>query len=52
MLDGNRLKLAFANRTMPAYAVEEYAEVDLWGVVRFNMRWHVARGARDKFARG
>jgi DNA polymerase V len=50
VLDGNRLKLAFANRTMPAYAVEEFAEVDLWGVVRFNIRWHVARNARGKFA--
>lgn len=46
MLDGNVLKLGFANRTMPAYAVEEFAEVDLWGVVRFNIRWHIARAAR------
>ncbi|GJD97337.1 hypothetical protein OCOJLMKI_4566 [Methylobacterium iners] len=42
----------FANRSMPAYAGEEYAEVDLWGVVRFNIRWHVARRARGAIARG
>jgi hypothetical protein len=42
----------FANRSMPAYAGEEFAEVDLWGVVRFTIRWHMTRNARGKFARG
>ena len=46
VLDNNVLKLSFANRTMPAYAVEELVEVDLWGVVRFNIRWHIARAAQ------
>ena len=43
VLDGNVLRLAFGNAAMPAYALEEFAEAQLWGVVRFSIRWHVGR---------
>ncbi|MCJ2108009.1 S24 family peptidase [Methylobacterium sp. E-041] len=43
-LQGNRARLEFDNPDMPPFAVDEYGEVDLWGVLRFSIRWHVARG--------
>lgn len=46
LIVGNTARLAFDSEGMPVYAVEEYAEVTVWGVVRFSIRWHVARGAR------
>ena len=33
---------------LPVYALEELAEVDVWGVVRFTIRWHVARGGQGR----
>ncbi|GJD97843.1 LexA family protein [Methylobacterium iners] len=48
VLDGNVLRLAFGNAAMAPYALEEFAEAQLWGVVRFNIRWHVARAARGR----
>lgn len=42
-LRGNRAELAFDNPDLPAFAVHEFGEVEIWGVVRFNVRWHVAR---------
>lgn len=43
-LRGNRARLDFDNPEMPAFAVEEYAEVEVWGVLRFSIRWHILRG--------
>ena len=40
---GNRARLDFDNPDMPAFAVDEYGEVALWGVLRFSIRWHLAR---------
>ena len=36
--------LAFCNPDLPAFAVDELGEGVIWGVVRFSIRWHVARG--------
>ncbi|MCC0808882.1 translesion error-prone DNA polymerase V autoproteolytic subunit [Methylobacterium sp. W2] len=36
-------RLAFDNPDLPAFAVEEAAEAEIWGVVRFSIRWHIAR---------
>jgi DNA polymerase V len=41
---GNRARLEFDNPEMPAFAVDEYGEVEIWGVLRFSIRWHLARG--------
>ena len=41
---GNQARLEFDNPEMPPFAVDEYGEVELWGVLRFSIRWHVARG--------
>jgi DNA polymerase V len=41
---GNIARLAFCNPDLPAFAVEELGEGAIWGVVRFSIRWHVARG--------
>ena len=41
---GNRARLEFDNPDMPAFAVDEYGEVDIWGVLRFSIRWHLVRG--------
>ncbi|WP_244475645.1 translesion error-prone DNA polymerase V autoproteolytic subunit, partial [Methylobacterium sp. Leaf466] len=32
--------LAFDNPDLPAFAVQEAAEGEIWGVVRFTIRWH------------
>jgi DNA polymerase V len=42
-IDGNVARLAFDNPDLPAFAVEEMAEGEIWGVVRFTIRWHIAR---------
>ena len=42
---GNVPRLAFDNPDLPAFAVEEFSEGEIWGVVRFTIRWHVARAA-------
>ena len=36
-------RLSFENPDLPAFAVEEAAEAEIWGVVRFSIRWHIAR---------
>ena len=43
VIDGNTPRLAFDNPAMPAFALEEAADVEIWGVVRFTIRWHLAR---------
>uniref|UniRef100_UPI00357175C7 LexA family protein n=1 Tax=Methylobacterium thuringiense TaxID=1003091 RepID=UPI00357175C7 len=40
----NRARLDFDNQDMPAFSVDEYGEVEIWGVLRFSIRWHLARG--------
>ncbi|KQP50852.1 peptidase S24 [Methylobacterium sp. Leaf399] len=42
-IEGNVARLAFDNPDLPAFAVQEAAEGEIWGVVRFTIRWHVAR---------
>ena len=44
VIDGNATRLAFCNPDLPAFVVEEIAEGAIWGVVRFTIRWHIARG--------
>ena len=44
VMDGNLARLAFDNPDLPAFAVDELGEAAIWGVVRFSIRWHVARG--------
>ena len=41
-IEGNVARLAFENPDL-AFAVEEAAEGEIWGVVRFSIRWHIAR---------
>ncbi|MFC6792695.1 LexA family protein [Methylobacterium komagatae] len=43
-MEGNRPRLAFDNPDLPTFAVDEASEVEIWGVVRFTVRWHLARG--------
>ena len=43
VVDGNVARLAFDNADLPAFAVEELEETQIWGVVRFTIRWHLAR---------
>ncbi|MDO9428486.1 MAG: translesion error-prone DNA polymerase V autoproteolytic subunit [Methylobacterium sp.] len=42
-VEGNVSRLAFENPDLPAFAVQEAAEGEIWGVVRFSIRWHIAR---------
>jgi len=44
VIDGNVARLAFCSPELPAFAVDELGEGLIWGVVRFSIRWHVARG--------
>lgn len=48
VVEGNRARLSFDNADLPVYALEELAEVDVWGVVRFTVRWHVARTGQGR----
>ncbi|CAX25960.1 component of DNA polymerase V, subunit D [Methylorubrum extorquens DM4] len=48
VVEGNRAHLSFDNAELPVYALEELAEVDVWGVVRFTVRWHVARAGQGR----
>ncbi|GJD40084.1 Protein UmuD [Methylobacterium bullatum] len=43
LVDGNVARLSFENPDLPAFAVEETGEAEIWGVVRFSIRWHIAR---------
>lgn len=43
VVEGNVARLAFDNADLPAFAVEELEEAQIWGVVRFTIRWHLAR---------
>ena len=43
LIEDGAHRLTFDNPDMPAFAVEEMAEGAIWGVVRFSIRWHVAR---------
>lgn len=45
LIVGNFARLAFDNEDLPVFAVEEHVDVQIWGVVRFSIRWHVARAA-------
>ena len=38
VVDGNVARLSFDNPGMPAFAVEDMAEGEIWGVVRFSIR--------------
>jgi DNA polymerase V len=42
-IEGNVACLAFDNPDLPAFAVEEMTAGEIWGVVRFSIRWHIAR---------
>ncbi|WP_437871225.1 LexA family protein [Methylorubrum extorquens] len=48
VVEGNAARLAFDNADLPVYALEELAEVDVWGVVRFTIRWHLARASQRR----
>ncbi|CAO4183397.1 LexA family transcriptional regulator [Methylorubrum aminovorans] len=48
VVEGNQARLSFDNADLPVYALEELAEVDVWGVVRFTVRWHVARTGQGR----
>lgn len=48
VVEGNRARLAFNNADLPVYALEELAEAAIWGVVRFTVRWHVARAGQGR----
>nr|WP_204262953.1 translesion error-prone DNA polymerase V autoproteolytic subunit [Methylobacterium sp. BTF04] len=43
LVEGNIARLSFENPDLPAFAVQEAAEGQIWGVVRFSIRWHIAR---------
>lgn len=45
VIEGNRPRLVFDNPEFPPFAVDELSEVEIWGVLRFSIRWHVARAA-------
>ena len=42
-IKGAVIRLAFDNPDMPDFAVEDFSEGEIWGVIRFSIRWHVAR---------
>lgn len=48
VVEGNRAHLSFDNADLPVFALEELAEVNVWGVVRFTIRWHVARAGQGR----
>ncbi|SOR32717.1 component of DNA polymerase V, subunit D [Methylorubrum extorquens] len=48
VVEGNRAHLSFDNAELPLYALDELAEVNVWGVVRFTIRWHVARAGQGR----
>ena len=43
VIEGNVARLAFENADLPAFAVAELCETQVWGVVTFSIRWHVAK---------
>ena len=43
LIEGGVARLAFDNSELPAFAVNEAAEAEIWGVLRFSIRWHIAR---------
>ena len=48
VVEGNTARLSFDNADLPIYALEELAEVDVWGVVRFTVRCHIARAGQGR----
>ena len=42
VVEGNTARLSVDNPELPVFATEELAEVDVWGVVHFTIRWHAA----------
>ena len=38
-LDGDRPRLSFENGSFPAYPLPELADVEIWGVARWNVHW-------------
>ena len=48
VVEGNRARLAFDNADLPVFALEELADAAVWGVVRFTIRWHAARGGQSR----
>lgn len=43
LIEGGVARLTFDNPDMPPFAVDEAAEGEIWGVLRFSIRWHIAR---------
>lgn len=43
LIENGVARLTFDNPDMPAFAVNEAAEGEIWGVLRFSIRWHIAR---------
>ncbi len=39
LLNGDRPRLSFENRSMPSYELPDIAEVEIWGVASFNVHW-------------
>ena len=48
VVEGNRASLSFDNADLPVFALEELTEAAIWGVVRFTVRWHVARAGQGR----
>ncbi|CAO4167835.1 Translesion error-prone DNA polymerase V autoproteolytic subunit [Methylorubrum aminovorans] len=48
VVQGDTARLAFDNADLPVYALEELAKVDVWGVVRFTIRWHISRARQRR----
>ena len=43
--NGARAWLAFENPDLPIFAVEDFSDGVVWGVVRFTIHWHTAKAA-------
>jgi DNA polymerase V len=39
LLDGDRPRLVFENPDLPAYALPEAGDIEIWGVARCNIHW-------------
>ncbi|WP_321162245.1 translesion error-prone DNA polymerase V autoproteolytic subunit [Methylorubrum extorquens] len=48
VVEGNRARLSFDNAELPIFALEELAEVNVWGVVRFTIRWHISGAGQGR----
>lgn len=48
VVEGNRARLSSDNADLPVFALEELTDAEIWGVVRFTVRWHVARTGQGR----